>query len=116
MWAERARGWLVVPFWTSQPWMGTLLRMLVQGPRLIMRLKGVLSQPLSEEDHPIMQHTKLMTCLLSGNTCEAKAYQRKVQTSSWLHGDQKLRSNIGLTLTDEHNFVRDGTLIPLLLL
>ena len=33
--AEQVKGWIVVPLWKSQPWMGMLLRMLVDQLRLI---------------------------------------------------------------------------------
>ena len=39
---ERAKGWIVVPMWTSQPWMGPLLQMLVKAPRIITQKKNVL--------------------------------------------------------------------------
>ena len=45
MCAEMARGWLIVPMWPSQPWMGTLLKMLINKPQLIMSRKDVLRQP-----------------------------------------------------------------------
>ncbi|XP_076050262.1 uncharacterized protein LOC143030903 [Oratosquilla oratoria] len=78
---------MIVPFWLSQPWMGALLRLLVEDPIIIMRRKKVLVWPLSTEEHPIMSHTRLMACLLSGKACENLA--------SWKPGTSKqYRSHI----------------------
>lgn len=85
--AERAKGWMVVPLWLSQPWMGMILRMLVDHSRIIMRRKDVLTHPSSAEMHPIMKHTRLMACLLSGRHSENGAYLQRVQTSSWPPGN-----------------------------
>ncbi|XP_071532017.1 uncharacterized protein [Panulirus ornatus] len=68
--AESAQGWMVLPLWPSQPEMGTLLTLLVKEPRLIPRGAHVLRHPSTEEEHPILRHTRLMACLLSGNVCE----------------------------------------------
>lgn len=112
--AEGAKGWMIVPLWTSQPWMGTLLRLLVEDPRIIMRQKKVLTRPLSTEEHPVMSHTRLMACLLSGKTYENEAYLRKVRTLSWRHGNRGLKNNTSHMSTGGHNFVLDGISIPLL--
>ncbi|XP_045131606.1 UPF0565 protein C2orf69 homolog isoform X10 [Portunus trituberculatus] len=85
---ERAKGWIVVPMWTSQPWMGPLLQMLVKAPRLITQKTNVLRHPSSAEEHPIMTHTQLMAYLLSGNNLEGEVYRQKVQRLSWHRGDQ----------------------------
>lgn len=112
--AEQATGWLVVPLWPSQPWMGALLQMLVKEPLLITKTKNVLTQPLSTEDHPIMRHTKLMACLLSGKTCENEAFRQRVLKSSWPPGSQGPRNSTVRMSTDGHNFVIGGKLIPLI--
>lgn len=109
---EQARGWLVVPLWPSQPWMGTLLRLLVQEPLLITKTSKVLTLPFSTEDHPIMRHTKLLACLLSGNSCEPEAFRLRVRTSSWPPGSQEPKNNTTLMLPDGCNFVVDGISIP----
>lgn len=111
---ERAKGWMVVPMWTSQPWMGPLLQMLIKAPRLITQKTNVLRHPSSAEEHPIMTHTQLMACLLSGNNLEGEVYRQKVQRLSWHRGDQVRCGNIDHTLKDGHHFVIDGISIPLL--
>lgn len=112
--AEGASVWMVVPVWPSQPWMGTLLRMLVDHPRLIMQKKAVLVHPSSGEEHPIMRQTQLMACRLSGSNYEHEEFLRRVQSSSWPHGNQVRRNNTDRTLKDGHNFVLDGTLVHLI--
>ncbi|XP_045101188.1 uncharacterized protein LOC123498111 isoform X1 [Portunus trituberculatus] len=103
--AEMARGWMIVPLWPSQPWMGVLIKMLIREPLLIPRRRNVLRQPSTLEEHPIMTHTRLLACLLSRNTCENVEYLRQAQTSSWPHGDPQPQSSIGHTLLGGYNFV-----------
>ena len=112
--AEEARGWMVVPLWLSQPWMGVLLRLLIDHPRLITQRKGVLVHPSSAEDHPVMSHTRLMACLLSGKASENEAYRQRVRISSWLHGSQVQGNNTVRILEGGWSFVIDGVSIPLI--
>lgn len=112
--AEGATGWIVVPLWMSQPWLGTLLRMLVDHPRVIMEKHGVLVHPSSDEEHPIMRHTRLMACSISGNTCRNKEYLRQGQKSSWPRGKQVHANNITHISGDGYCFVVDGISIPII--
>lgn len=114
MWAEQVKGWMVVPLWRSQPWMGRLLHMLIDHPRLLRKSKNVLLHPCSAETHPILAHTRLMACLLSGIPSECEAYRRKVRTSSWPLGSQVLKDSTSHTSNDGQVFVVEGTSIPLL--
>ena len=112
--AERARGWMVVPLWPSQPWMGTLLGMLVDYPRLIPSRDNVLTHPSLAGSHPVMRHTRLMACLLSGRPYENEAFLQQAQTSCLPHGNQALPNSTNRMSTGGNNFVLNGTLIPLL--
>lgn len=95
----------------SQPWMDLLLQLLVDHPRLIMGKKNVLTHPSSTELHPIMRHTQLMACLLSGNPYKNRAYLQWVQTSIWPLGNQGQRSSTDHTSEGGHSFVTYGTSI-----
>ncbi|XP_045124296.1 uncharacterized protein LOC123512156 [Portunus trituberculatus] len=90
MGAEQVKGWIVVPLWRSQPWMGRLLHMLIDHPRLLRKSKNILRHPCSAETHPILTHTRLMACLLSGTPSECETYRNKVRTSSWRLGSQEV--------------------------
>ncbi|MPC48284.1 hypothetical protein E2C01_042052 [Portunus trituberculatus] len=37
---------------------------------------------ITEKEHPILQHTRQMASLLSGNICETETFLRQVRTSS----------------------------------
>lgn len=112
--AEKAKGWIVVPFWTSQPWMGMLLGMLIDHPRLIRKSKFILTHPSSAETHPLMGHTQLMACLLSGNPLEHGAFIQRVRGSSWRPGNQVQSCSTGHTSGGGHTFVVQGISIPLI--
>ena len=112
--AEKAEGWMVVPWWPSQPWMGLLLHMLVDHPRLIMRRHAVLTHPSSTEQHPVLEHTKLLACRLSGRLSENRAFVQRVQKLSWPLGSRGRPNNTDHTSIDGHTFVLGDTLIPFL--
>lgn len=112
--AEQAQGWMVVPLWPSQPWMGKLLRLLIDYPRLITSRRDVIAHPSTTAPHPIMSHTRLMACLLSGKPCKNEEFQRRLQTSYLLPGDQALRGSTAHMSRGGHSFVVDGMSIPLL--
>ena len=112
--AERARGWMIVPLWPSQPWMGMLLHLLIDFPRLIQDRRDVITHPSTKAPHPIMSHTSLMACLLSGQTCRNVEFRRKLRTSSLLPGNLARRGNTAHMSRGGHCFVVEGTSIPLL--
>ena len=109
---ERARGWIIVPHWPSQPWMSLILRLLVDHPRLIQKQRDVLIHPSSAEEHPIMRNNSLLACRLSGHNLEHKEYLRRVRKLSWPPGKQEHKNSTALTLKDGQCFVIEGTLIP----
>ncbi|XP_045112508.1 uncharacterized protein LOC123505355 [Portunus trituberculatus] len=53
--AEQARGWIVVPIWPSQPWMGALLGLLIDYPRLLPSRADILTHPSQVGAHPVMR-------------------------------------------------------------
>ena len=111
---EGASVWMVVPFWMLQPWMEMLLSMLTDHPQLIMRKKGVLTHPASGEEHPVMSHTKLMACRLSGILYDNRVFMQRLQTLSLLPGSQAQESSITHTLDGGPSFVLEGISVPLL--
>lgn len=112
--AEQAQGWMVVPLWPSQPWMGMLLKLLTDYPRLLPSRRDVITHPSMTGPHPVMSHTKLMVCLLSGETCRNEEFRRQLQTSYLLPGSQALRGSTAHMYKGGHSFVVEGRLIPLL--
>ena len=71
--ADEATGIIIVPRWQTQPWWSVLENMTTRTPFVIRRRKGILTHPLTREDHPLMEHTDLMACLVSGRSCKRKA-------------------------------------------
>lgn len=112
--AEQTRVWMVVPVWSTQPWMGTLLGLLVDFPRLIPNRTDVLTHPSIAGSHPVMRHTRLMACLLSGRAYENKAFLQQARTSCWPPGDQARLNSTGRISLGGTNFVLDGVSIPLI--
>ena len=111
--ADRARGWMVVPLWSSQPWMGTLLGLLVDYPRLIPAREDVLTHPSLAGSHPVMRHTRLVACLLSGRPYENEGFLQGARTSCLLPGNPVPPNSTDPMLNGGASFVLNGTSIPL---
>ncbi|MPC94187.1 hypothetical protein E2C01_089343 [Portunus trituberculatus] len=111
---EQVTGWIMVPLWRSQPWMGMLLHMLIDHPRLLRKSETILTHPCSAGGHPLMGHTQLMAFLLSRSPFESEAYRQRAQIFSWHLGNQVQQNSTGHILEDGQTFVVEGTSIPLL--
>lgn len=56
---EEATGLILVPKWPTQPWVPTLMRMVIQNPLELPRKKELIVQP-SEPDLVHLLHPKLV--------------------------------------------------------
>ena len=77
---ERCTILLVAPTWTTQPWYPVLLEMAIADPLLLPQREDLLTDPFNR-CHPI-QDLQLAAWMVSGNSSEAKAYQRGLLTLS----------------------------------
>ncbi len=55
---------------------GPLLTVLIKELWLLMRRKDILRHLSTAEEHPIMEHTRMMACLLSGNSYKQEAFRQ----------------------------------------
>ena len=91
---ETAEGIMIVPMWLTQPWYSQLLHMIVDVPRILPQQVTTLRMPGREhETHPLSKKMFLMACKLSGNHLQHKEFLRKLETSSYSHGDKALVNN-----------------------
>lgn len=92
---DKARGIMVVPLWTTQPWFTKLSSMITDTPRLLPRGKKVLSLPESKEPtaHPLHPKLQLMACPLSGNPSDVTDFQKKLPMYLWPRGGTPPDSN-----------------------
>ena len=109
---DKATGLLVVLHWLTQPWWPYLANMLIAPPLTLPREKDTLHLPSNPDLlHPLHKTIKLLLCHLSGNTSQARAFQRQLQTSSYKHGSRETKNNTNHTYNDGNSTVVNRKLI-----
>lgn len=88
---DQAECLMVVPLWPTQCWYPVLMDLLIRIPLILPR--GILSLPHSREKHPLHKKLTLIACRLSGKIWKCERFREKLQTSSWLPGDQVQNNN-----------------------
>ena len=88
--AEDVECVLIVPVWKSQPWFPKLTSLLVDVPVLLPKKLNILHHPISESiSHPILQHSRIIACRLSGKFSSVQTFRQKLVKSSSNRGDRK---------------------------
>ena len=111
--AAQAQAILIVPNWPTQPWYPTLTKLLIQRPILLPKHKSNVTLPSQpEKEHPLGTKLRLMACLLSGNTYQAKAFRKTLKQQFLIHGGQAHKNNTGSSLTSGSHMQINGMQIP----
>jgi len=110
---EEATGLILVPKWPTQPWWPTLMRMVIQNPLELPRIKELIVQP-SQPDlvHPLHPKLVLLLCHVSGSSSKVRDYQSRLQPWSWTRGETVQKSSMNLTLRDGSSTAVKGKWIP----
>ena len=112
---ETAEGIMIVPMWPTQPWYSQLLHMILDVPRILPQQVTTLRMPGREhETHLLSKKMFLMACKLSGNHLQHKEFLRKLETSSYSHGDKALVNNTPHTSRGGLHIVINNMLIVFL--
>ena len=86
--------------------------MLIAPPLILPREKDTLHLPSNPDLlHPLQTTIKLLLCHLSGNTSQARAFQRQLQMSSYKHGSRVPKNNTNRTYNDGNSTVVNRKLI-----
>ena len=114
---EEATGLILVPKWPTQPWWPTLMRMVIQNPLELPRIKELLFQP-SQQDlvHPLHPKLVLLLCHVSGRNSKVRDYQSRLQPWSWACGKTAQKSSMNPTIRDGSSTAIKGKWIPFQLL
>lgn len=107
---DGAKCLIIVPLWPNQCWFTPLMDILIDYP-LIMP-KTCLIIPETATSRPPL-HVRLMACLVSGRSTEAKDFRKKLPESSSLCGKPKLDTNMTEALLSGKSFVTNGRSISL---
>ena len=94
---EKAEGLLIAPNWPTQPWYPLLMSMSIQEPVLIHKHPYLLTQPVSQELHPLHDRLDLLCCRISGQRTKPQVYQRQQFKSLRLHGGLEQENNTTCT-------------------
>ena len=115
--AEDVECVLIVPVWKSQPWFPKLTSLLVDVPVLLPKKLNILHHPISESiSHPILQHSRIIACRLSGKFSSVQTFRQKLVKSSSNRGDPIQENNTQCTSRSGLYFVFNSRKIPFRLL
>ena len=80
---------LIAPNWTKQPWFPDLIQMLVDRPLLLPQRQSPFFLPFQPTAYfPLWKSLHLTVWPLSGTVTKQQAFQRKLLTSCWPHGER----------------------------
>ena len=108
---DKAKGFLGVRLWTTQPWFALVLQLLWSQPWVIPPARNLLQHPSQPNPHPLHQNLHLMVCPLSGIPSDNLDFLGKPQKSSWHHGGVVPRNSIRHTSKNGWHFLLKGTSI-----
>ena len=89
---DRAKGVLVVPLWTTQPWFSSLLKHLIDIPRVLRPRRKLLS--IQSLEHPLKKSLQLLVCLVSGVPSDNRKFLQKLPILSCPRGERGLRNSM----------------------
>ena len=110
---EKAKALVIVPYWPTQTWFPVLVRMLINFPLMLPRMKNLLTLPFdSSQTHPLQPKMNMMACLLSGKDSSVQEFQHGLKTSCLNPGEQALKNNMPRISKNGLCLQIDNLLIP----
>ena len=109
---EESTGLLIVPFWPTQPWYSSLLKILIGVPTILPCRKDLLIHLTEKSTHPIWQRLTLLVCPVSGKDWQIQNFQQNLLTSYPKAGDPRQLKGMKDISTSGSNFVVNGRLVP----
>lgn len=105
---DKASALVIAPVWPTQVWFATLLKLLVEAPKILPRKANLLKLPHLEKKHPLSQKLVLMACKVSGERMKNKDFQSQLPVSSCRLGEIQQNANISVIFRDGFSTVLDG--------
>lgn len=113
--SEKAKGILIVPFWTTQPWFPKLMRMLYQTPMILP--KDILTLPFSNaRPHSQNKTLILLACPVSGKCSETEEFRMNLPKSYVPPGGHPLSNNMKSIIESGYISVVQEKLIPCIIM
>ena len=91
---DEAKGVIIIPHFTSQPWFSSLLRILIEDLLSLSKTNMSLYFTYRRKE----PSTMLNVTLMSGNPILQKEYQKKLYHSSYILGEQVRKNDMKYTL------------------
>ena len=108
---DQSTGILIVPMWTTQPWLKLLLNLLTGNPLVLPQKDSLLFLPHSKAVHPLSRELQLMACKGSGSPSSRELFQAKLPTSSCSLGQLVPKNNTPHISRNGMTFALNGKLI-----
>ena len=102
---------IIVPLWKGQPFYPVLLDMLVDVPFILPNRQLLLHPVCPDQTHPILEHSKMIACKISGVRSRRQAFRKRLVGCSSPHGGRGPGSNMRCTFGNGPYFVLNGKLI-----
>lgn len=107
---EEATAVLVFPLWPTRPWFPVVLRMLIQGPKLLPRTCLYLPHDPGRR-HPLENSMVMAVAKLSGNTSLVRDFQNQLPKYCATPGETPQDASIGRISSNGCSFVLKNKLI-----
>lgn len=104
---DKAEGLVIAPLFTTQPWFPRLLQMVVDHPVILPKSNNLLRQPGTELTHPLKKMV-LVAFRVSGKTCAAQEFQRRLPILFCQPGDLVQNDSIKHMCQNGYHFVVKG--------
>nr|XP_034336017.1 uncharacterized protein LOC109617665 isoform X1 [Crassostrea gigas] len=92
---DRAEATLIAPIWPTQHWFPRLLQMICEDSYLLPNTPGLLTMPNNPSKYHPLRKMRLGAFRVSGNHSKIEAYQMTLKPFYYLHGENRLKNNIG---------------------
>ena len=109
---DNAEAIIIAPLWPQQLWFPTLLRSLIDYPRVLRSTTETLHLAHSEREHPLSPKLKLIACRVSGNSSRRRTFQMRQSNSSFHPGEREPERNMAHIYLSGTDFAVDGISIP----
>ena len=109
---DNTNGIMILPKWTTQYWLLTMLAHLIDHPTHLpsgLKTLSLLFKP--SKAHPLSPELQLLAVIVLGNPLHSSVFREKLKKSSLQPGNLKLPQNTNLSLTDGNFFVYEGVKI-----
>ena len=109
---DQATGILIIPKWTTQPFLTVVLGLLMDTPRVLRASAQNLVHPTLAGPHPLHYRLELLVCKFLGIPCKSQSFRQTLPRLSCIPEEIVLTNNTECISTSDYNFVVRDHMIP----